>query len=239
MQLPSGLLRSIMSRQAGSMPISLLLTLRCCMVLGVRLQVCTVQLHNPREVPAEWSIKRPAVDSPKLRDWGLFVPEPAEGCLEPGASVNVKVTFTPTLGRELPYSLALPIKVANNPKVRELQCTGKGYTPRVDFSSKVLDCGAILPRFPGQQPAEATLQLRNLGDRPLEVVCLDLDKQYQADEEALRSLDMWVLLCSVCLQRSTCSCALTSLYALPDTAVPCTSLAVASPSTACAFHARW
>lgn len=149
-----------------------------------------MQLHNPREVPAEWSIKRPAVDSPKLRDWGLFVPEPAEGTLEPGARVNVKVTFTPTLGRDLPCSLPLPIKVNYNPRSRELSCSGKGYTPRVEFSSKVVDCGAILPRFPGQKPAEATVQLTNHGDRPVEVVCLDLDRQYQADEEALRSLDM-------------------------------------------------
>eukprot|EP00775_Hariotina_reticulata_P008964 gene8964-9139_t len=154
-------------------------------------KVFSLQLHNPREVPAEWSIKRPAVDSPKLRDWGFFVPQPAEGVLEPGESVVVKVTFTPVLNRELPYSLQLPIKVANNPKARELMCSGRGYTPRVEFSPTVLDCGAILPKVPGQRPAEAIVQLRNLGHRPVEVVSLDLNSQYLADEEALRSLDIY------------------------------------------------
>jgi hypothetical protein len=57
--------------------------------------VYTVQLQNPNQVPAEWSIKRPAVDSPKLRDWPFFAAEPAEGVLEPGARANIRVTFTP------------------------------------------------------------------------------------------------------------------------------------------------
>jgi hydrocephalus-inducing protein len=149
--------------------------------------VFTIQLHNPREVPADWTIKRPAVDSPKLRDWGFFVPEPAEGTLEPGATTKLKVLFTPILGRELAYSLPLPIKATNNPKPRELLCTGKGWTPSVELGPSVVNCGAILP---GQKPAEASLQLRNLGDKPVEVVCLDLDGKYWSDEEALRSLNM-------------------------------------------------
>ena len=55
----------------------------------------TVQLHNPHQVAAEWSIKRPAVDSPKLRDGGCFAAEPVEGVLEPGGRTNIRVTFTP------------------------------------------------------------------------------------------------------------------------------------------------
>lgn len=54
-----------------------------------------MQLHNPHRVHAEWSIKRPAVDSPKLRDWDCFMAQPAEGVLEPGARTNVSITFTP------------------------------------------------------------------------------------------------------------------------------------------------
>lgn len=54
-----------------------------------------MQLRNPHAVAAEWSIKRPAVDSPKLRDWPFFAPEPAGGVLEPGARANIRVTFTP------------------------------------------------------------------------------------------------------------------------------------------------
>lgn len=152
-------------------------------------QVYTIQLHNPREVPAEWCIKRPAVDSPKLRDWGCFVAEPSEGTLEAGATNKLKVMFTPIPGREMPYTLPLPIKVANNPKPRELMCTGRGWTPRIEFASSVADCGPILPKRPGQKPAEASLQLRNLSNQPVEVVCLDLDSRFWSDEDALRSLN--------------------------------------------------
>ena len=58
----------------------------------------TVQLHNPHQVPAEWSIKRPAVDLPKLRDWAFFVADLAEGALQPGARANIRITFTPQVG---------------------------------------------------------------------------------------------------------------------------------------------
>jgi hypothetical protein len=44
-------------------------------------KVYTVQLHNQQPVPCEWSIKKPAVDSPKLKDWDFFVPEPSAGAL--------------------------------------------------------------------------------------------------------------------------------------------------------------
>lgn len=154
------------------------------------IQVYTIQLHNPCEVPAEWSIKRPAVDSPKLRDWAFFAAEPSEGNLEPGCSTKLKVLFTPSPSHEQPYSLPLPVKVANNPRAKELLCSGRGYTPRVEFRPELVDCGAILPKTLGQRPAEAGLVLRNLGDRPVEVVCLDLDRQYWDDEEVLRGLNM-------------------------------------------------
>ncbi len=60
---------------------------------------------------------------------------------------------------------------------------------QVQVSAYYLDCGPILPAFPGQVPCEAPLQLTNNGDLPVEVVCLDLDQRQQRDEEALRGLD--------------------------------------------------
>ena len=151
-------------------------------------KVVTVQLRNPRQVPAEWSIKRPVVDSPKLHDWGFFVAEPAEGTLEPGGAANVRVTFTPQAGRESLYSVALPVRVANNPRPLELACSGRGFTPRVEVAPAVVDCGPALPAFPGQRPAEAAFVITNPTDRPVEVVCVELDARLRADEEALRSL---------------------------------------------------
>lgn len=72
-----------------------LISLPAPLAITSALQVYTVQLYNPHQVPAEWSIKRPAVDSPKLRDWPFFVAEPCEGVMEPGARTNIRVTFTP------------------------------------------------------------------------------------------------------------------------------------------------
>ena len=86
--------------------------------------------------------------------------------------------------------LALPIKIANNPRPRELACSGRGFTPRVEVAPALVDCGAVLPTFPGQRPAEASFMLTNPTDRAIEVICSDLDVQQRSEEEALRSLDM-------------------------------------------------
>lgn len=153
------------------------------------LQVYTIQLTNSRQVPADWSIKKPAVDSPKLKDWQYFVAQPSEGVIEPGGATNIRVAFTPTLGHDSQYSLTLPIKVANNAKGKDLACSGIGYIPRIQFNPSLVDCGSILPLFPGQKPAEAALELTNTGGQAVEVVCLDTDTRYLADEEALRGLD--------------------------------------------------
>lgn len=93
-------------------------------------------------------------------------------------------------GRETPYSLVLPIKIANNPRPRELVCTGRGFTPRVEVAPAAADCGAVLPSFPGQRPAEGGLVISNPTERAIEVVCVELDAPRREEEEALRSLDM-------------------------------------------------
>ena len=64
--------------------------------------VVTLQLHNYKQVPCEWSLKRP-LEASKSKDWAFFVVEPPEGVLEPDQKVNVRVIFTPVLGREAPY----------------------------------------------------------------------------------------------------------------------------------------
>jgi hydrocephalus-inducing protein len=53
-------------------------------------------------VPCEWSVKKP-VEASKCKDWTFFTMEPFEGVLEPNEKLNVKVIFTPVLGRETPY----------------------------------------------------------------------------------------------------------------------------------------
>ena len=53
-------------------------------------KVFSVQLHNAKQVPCEWAVKRP-VEVTKTRDWQFFVCEPSEGVLEPDQRVNMKV----------------------------------------------------------------------------------------------------------------------------------------------------
>ena len=47
-------------------------------------------------------MKRP-IESSKAKDWAFFSVEPPEGTLEPDQRINVRVIFTPVLGREAPY----------------------------------------------------------------------------------------------------------------------------------------
>jgi len=52
--------------------------------VSVLAQVFTVQLQNRKEVAAEWSIKKPAIETAKLKDWNFFVvrpPAPPAGSL--------------------------------------------------------------------------------------------------------------------------------------------------------------
>lgn len=56
-------------------------------------KVMMVQVFNPKEVPSEWSIKKP-VEATKTKDWTFFQCEPQEGCLDPGESAVCKVLGT-------------------------------------------------------------------------------------------------------------------------------------------------
>lgn len=64
--------------------------------------VVTLQLHNQKQVPCEWGVKRP-IEASKAKDWAFFTVDPPEGVLEPDQKINVRVIFTPVLGRETPY----------------------------------------------------------------------------------------------------------------------------------------
>ncbi|GIL73964.1 hypothetical protein Vretifemale_3957, partial [Volvox reticuliferus] len=151
-------------------------------------KVFTVQLHNQKQVPCEFSIKRPA-EVIKAKDWQFFVCEPSEGTLEPDQRLNLKVMFTPILNREAPYTQGIPIRINLNSKVKELQCTGRGLTPKVNFSPNFVDCGPILPFFEGQAPNEARVTMSNPCPFSIEVVSLDFDQRYLSDEEALRGME--------------------------------------------------
>ena len=88
-----------------------------------------------------------------------------------------------------PYSQTFPIKINLNSRLREFHCKGKGLQPRVAFKPNFADCGPILPKFDGQKPNEARITMVNPCSFPVEVYCLDLDKQYMMDEDVLRNID--------------------------------------------------
>lgn len=100
-----------------------------------------------------------------------------------------QVIFTPILNRETPYTQSIPIRITLNNRVKELQCTGRGMTPRVCFNPTFLDCGPILPLFEGQAPNEAKVTMSNPCPFPIELVSLDFDTRYLVDEEALRAME--------------------------------------------------
>lgn len=74
-------------------------------------------------------------------------------------------------------------------RMREFTCKGVGTQPTVTFTPTQVDCGPILPKFDGQVPNEARLQMVNPCPYPIEVVSLDFDKRYLADDEVLRGVD--------------------------------------------------
>lgn len=63
-------------------------------------RVVTLQLHNPKAVPAEWGVSQP-LEASKTKDWNFFRLEPSEGVLPPGERLNVRVIFTPVMGRKV------------------------------------------------------------------------------------------------------------------------------------------
>eukprot|EP00798_Chlamydomonas_sp_ICE-L_P006741 gene6741-3411_t len=150
-------------------------------------KVITVELHNYKQVPCEWQVKRP-VENTKAKDWSYFRCEPSEGVLEPDQRLGIKVIFTPVMNRDAPYSQVLPIKIGLNPRSREMTGKGKGATPKISFTPSFVDCGPILPKFEGQTPNEARFQMVNPCNYPVEVFSLDFDTRFLEEDETLRTI---------------------------------------------------
>ncbi|KAL0040642.1 hypothetical protein WJX79_000331 [Trebouxia sp. C0005] len=149
-------------------------------------KVMMVLMHNTREVPAEWQVK-PPVDAAAAADWSYFKCQPEQGLLPPGQKQLLKVMFTPGGHSHAPkYKQGIPIKITHNNKGTVVMCTASSFMLKAAFDPPLLDLGAILPHFDGQQPNQALLKLINTADVDMEVFSLDWDKQYLEDEAALR-----------------------------------------------------
>ncbi|XP_049339422.1 hydrocephalus-inducing protein homolog isoform X2 [Astyanax mexicanus] len=163
-------------------------------------QVVTVQLHNPEQVPCEWSFrveeqpkKKPKKIVPlRLRQKARFeqLPSPAvfemlpsKGVLYPGDRVNVQVKFSPTEGRA--YKEKLVVAVAQSTQRILLLAQGHGEEPQLEFSTSLLELGPVLPYSAGE---EAEVVVRNLCHFPIEFYSLDFDTQYLEEEKILRMM---------------------------------------------------
>ncbi|RYY33399.1 hypothetical protein EON62_04265, partial [archaeon] len=103
-------------------------------VVGQEKDVC-LQLHNVTPVPVAWSIP-PALPSTTSRDRDFFKVEPISGSLQPGERCMLTVSFTPAERRA--YSVSIPLRLANNPKQRNIVVKGNGEVLDVRFEAQPL-----------------------------------------------------------------------------------------------------
>ena len=151
-------------------------------------KVISVLLENPKDVPADWALKKSTEGN---ADWAFFSCVPASGLLQPKERQMIKVMFTPVEDRVAPYAQKLPIKVTHNPKPLNLMCKGTGYTLKIDLEPQTLHLGAILPKTEEQAPNVAEFEISNGTDHDLEVFSLDFDTQYLDEEEILRHCPLY------------------------------------------------
>lgn len=72
------------------------------------------------------------------------------------------MAFTPAgSSHAVHYKQTIPIKVTHNNKGPVITCMASSFMLKVAFDPPLLDLGAILPRFNGQQPNQALLKLCN------------------------------------------------------------------------------
>ncbi|NWI09406.1 HYDIN protein, partial [Crypturellus soui] len=159
----------------------------------------TIQLHNQRQIPCKWVINviehvkkvdkhLPANVRRKLQEElkaksSVFEVMPLCGSLAPGQRCNLRVRFTPT--EERTYSTHVRVNICKSNEHPELQLTGRGLEPRLEFEPPVLTLGPLLPYSSGMQ---GSVVVRNPCDFPIEFYSLDFDQQYLAEEEILRML---------------------------------------------------
>ncbi|NWS72026.1 HYDIN protein, partial [Crotophaga sulcirostris] len=158
----------------------------------------TIQLHNQFQVPCKWFVAtNEAVKKVKHSQWSVrqkllqemktkpqvFEVLPSAGTLTPGQRCNVQVRFSPT--EEKSYSSMLKINICQSSQLLQLQVSGHGLEPQLEFSPRVIELGPLLPYSRG---AEGTVVVKNPCEFPIEFYSLEFDQQYLAEEQILRML---------------------------------------------------
>ena len=153
------------------------------------IKTITVSFYNPKEVPCNWKLSKPRNVPPA---WENFVLKPTSGVLNPGETQMVTVAFTPDHNKDGKYEVRLPLKIVRNRKGCTLSCKAVGHTLQMSIEPPYVNLGACLPSTTegaeqGQTELEADFEVRNQCDHDIEVIALDVDKQYLVDEETLRT----------------------------------------------------
>ncbi|XP_069729482.1 hydrocephalus-inducing protein homolog [Phaenicophaeus curvirostris] len=159
----------------------------------------TVQFHNQLQVPCEWfiTISEPVekvkncvprnVDKKLLQELNskprVFTALPLSGALSPGQGCNVQVRFSPT--EEKSYKNILQINICQSSRSLQLQVSGHGLEPRLEFSPTVLELGPLMPCSCG---VEGTVVVKNPCNFHIEFYSLEFDQEYLEEEEILRML---------------------------------------------------
>ncbi|QDZ25387.1 hypothetical protein HOP50_17g79270 [Chloropicon primus] len=148
----------------------------------------TVAFYNPKEVPCNWKLSKPRNVTP---EWENFILKPTQGILNPGETQMVTVTFTPEHNKDGKYEIKLPLKIVRNKKGTNLVCKAVGYTLQMAIEPPYINLGACLPSTTEdtateQLELEADFEVVNNCDHDVEVIALDVDKQYLIDEEVMR-----------------------------------------------------
>ncbi|KAM9374294.1 hydrocephalus-inducing protein homolog [Phaethornis superciliosus] len=159
----------------------------------------TVQLYNELQIPCKWfiTVKEPTrkVDRCLLASVRqkrqqelkakppVFKALPSAAALAPGQRCNVRVRFSPT--EEKFYRSELKINICQSSQHLQLQVSGRGLEPHLEFSPPVLELGPLLPCSHGM---EKTVVVKNPCEFPIEFYSLEFDQEYLAEEQILRML---------------------------------------------------
>uniref|UniRef100_G1MRN0 HYDIN axonemal central pair apparatus protein n=1 Tax=Meleagris gallopavo TaxID=9103 RepID=G1MRN0_MELGA len=159
----------------------------------------TIQLYNQFQVPCKWfitlkepvkkvdkhlpaSVRRKLQQELKAKPC-VFEVLPLAGDLAPGQRCNMRVRFTPT--EERSYRCELKINICQSSQPLQLQVSGCGLEPQLEFDPPVLELGPLLPYSSG---AAGTVVVKNPCEFPIEFYSLEFDQQYLAEEQILRML---------------------------------------------------
>ena len=89
-------------------------------------------------------------------------------------ALGLQVAFTPAgISHAAHYKQAILIKITHNNKGPLITCTASSLMLKAAFDPPLLDLGAILPCFDGQQPNQALLKLSNPFSVDMEVLLVN------------------------------------------------------------------